>query len=74
MYKNNTLCFLGVFFLVFGREEKCVERMGKRRISEKSFSSLFVGCLRLFIALGAFFEETALQGLSASKGLKMNGS
>ena len=49
-YKNNTLCFLVKreesrnfdecfeCFLVFGREKKCVERLGKRRILEKSVS------------------------------------
>ena len=71
--RNFDVCF--GCFLVFGREKnKCVERLGKMRISKKSVSSLSVGCLGLFIALGAFFEAATLQGPSASKGLKMCGS
>ena len=45
---------------MFRREKKHVERLGRRQISEKSVSSLFVGCLGLFIALGVLFEVVAL--------------
>ena len=49
-----------MFFGVWEREKKCVENLGSKQISEKCEFSLFVGCLGLFIALGAFFEVMAL--------------
>ena len=52
---------------MFRREKKHVERLGRRQISEKSVSSLFVGCLGLFIALGVLFE-VATKGRIKSDG------
>ena len=37
---------------MFGREKKCIERLGRREISEKCVSSLSGACIGLFIALG----------------------
>ena len=53
--------FLGVFFLVFGREKKRRERLGRREISEKCLWG-FGACLGLFIALGAKIEVATIVG------------
>ena len=53
-------------FLVFGRDKKHREELGREKILEKCVSLWFDGCLRLFIALGAFFEAVAIQGPPAS--------
>ena len=52
--------FLGVF-LVFGREKKRRERLGRREISEKCLWG-FAACLGLFIALGAKIEAAVIVG------------
>ena len=67
------MCFLGifcVFFVVWKREKTCREVGPRAKLSKiPFFFFLFERCLGLFIASGTFFEETALQGLSASKDL-----
>ena len=55
--------FFGMFlggFLVFGREKKRRERLGRREISEKCMSSLSGACLGLFIAPGTKIEAVAI--------------
>ena len=69
--RNFDVCF--GCFLVFGREKKYVERLGKRQISEKSVSPIY-RVLRAIYSPGHVFEAMALIGLPASKGPKMNGS
>ena len=57
------MCFLEcfwAFFLVFGREEKSREELGREQISEKCVSSLSGACLGLFIALDAKIEVAAI--------------
>jgi len=61
------------FFGCLEERKKCVERLGRRKILEKSVFSLVWGCLGLFIALGANFKAAALGGLPTSKGLKKYG-
>ena len=47
-YRNNTLCFWWgeknqealMWFLVFGREKKCVEKLGKKKTSKKKWFPL----------------------------------
>jgi len=47
---------------VFGREKKCREELGGEQISKKkNVSSLFDGCLGLFIAPSAKFEAATLK-------------
>ena len=65
--RNFDVCFR--CFLVFRREKKCIERLGRRRISKKKNKIKCVlsnGCLGLFIASGTFFEVRALVGPPAS--------
>ena len=54
-------CFLCV--LVFGREKKYVEKLGKEKNSKKKcVFSWLKGCLGLFIALACFSRQRLLKG------------
>ena len=55
------LVFLGIF-LVFGREKKCREELGREKISEKMCVPWSMGCLGLFIASSTKIEAKAIVG------------
>ena len=58
------MCFLECL-LVFGREKKYREQLGRRKISKKCLLRSGV-CQGLFIALRALFEATAIVGPAAA--------
>ena len=54
-------CFWG-FFLVFGKEKKCRQKLDREKILEKCVSPWSGACLGLFITPSVKIEAAALVG------------